>query len=198
MGRWERTRQRGNQLLALLPDEGEHFGSGIRVVVPHLDVLERYGIEQVGGAGRSSQRPPPGAAQDVIDATQAVFALGADRATRLGAPEPGETALVMASLHGAAGSNFDQLNALVGERARAKAEKLAAGAGDERHLFVWMRSSVADAELAMAALPPPESTPTLPKGIDVVWVATGPERAGALCGRLWRLEPPGGWEQIAA
>ena len=31
MGRWDRTKQRGNQLLALLPDEGEHFSVGIRV-----------------------------------------------------------------------------------------------------------------------------------------------------------------------
>ncbi len=167
-------------------------------VVPHLEVFERHDIEQVGGAGRTDRRPPSGADQKVINAAQAVFKLGADRATRLAAPKPRETALVMASLHGGASSNFDLLNELVAECARAKAEKLAAATGDERHLFVWMRSSVADAELAMATLPPPESTPTLPEGIDVVWVATGPEHPDALCGRLWRLEPPGRWEQIAA
>lgn len=167
-------------------------------VVPHLEVLERHDIDQVGGGGRSGRCPPAGAHQEVADATQAVFALGADRATRLGPPKPGETALVMASLHGGASSNFDRLNELVAECAHAKVEKLAAATGDERHLFVWMRSSVADAELAMATLPPPENVPVLPDDIDVVWVATGPESPDALRGRLWRLEPPGRWEQISA
>jgi hypothetical protein len=165
-------------------------------VVPHLEVLERHSIEQVGGAGRADRRPPVGANQEVVDAARGVFELGAHRATRLDAPKPGEIALVMAPLHGSAGSNFDLLNDLVAKCAAAKAEKLAAAAGHERHLFIWMRPSVADAELAMATLPPPESTPVLPDGIDVVWVATGPTTTEALFGLLWRLEPPGGWETI--
>jgi len=166
-------------------------------VVPHLEVLEQHDIEQVGGGGRSDRRPPGGVDEDVATAARGVFKLGADRATRLDAPKSGETALVMVSLHGGAGSNFDLLNDLVGGCSEAKAKKLAAATGDERHLFIWMRPSVADAELAMATLPPPESTPELPDGINVVWVATGPARQDALFGLLWRLEPPGGWEVIA-
>ena len=166
-------------------------------VVPHLEVLERHGIEQVGGGGRSDRHPPASVDEDVATAARGVFKLGADRATRLDAPKAGETALVMASLHGGAGSNFDLLNDLVAGRAAAKAKKLDSATGDERHLLVWMRPSVADAELAMATLRPPESTPTLPDVINVVWVATEPTRQDALFGLLWRLEPPGGWEEIA-
>jgi hypothetical protein len=39
-------------------------------------------------------------------------------------------------------------------------------------LFIWMWGSVSDAELAMATLPPPPTTPELPDAVDVVWVAT--------------------------
>jgi hypothetical protein len=166
-------------------------------VIPHLEVLERHAIEQVGEGGRAGRRPPAGADDEVANAARGVFGLGADRATRLGAPKPGETALVMPSLHGGAASNFDLLNDLVAGCAEAKAKKLAVASGDERHLFVWMRPSVADAELAMATLPPPERTPTLPDEIDVVWVATAPTSTEARFGLLWRVEPSGGWEDLA-
>jgi hypothetical protein len=125
-----------------------------------------------------------------------VFELGADRATRLGVPKDGETALVMASTHGGASSNFDQLNDLVAKCAAKKAEKLVAADGDERHLFVWIRNSASDAELAIATLPPPSSAPTIPDGHDVVWVATGPMRPELLFERLWRLQVPGRWEAM--
>jgi hypothetical protein len=85
---------------------------------------------------------------------------------------------------------------LVADCAEAKAEKLRAAAGDERHLFVWMRPSLSDAELAMATLPPPAEAPALPDGIDAVWVATGPKAPESLFGRLWHLRPPGGWEVL--
>jgi hypothetical protein len=88
------------------------------------------------------------------------------------------------------------MNDLVAECARKKVEKLAAAPGFERHLFVWIRSSASDAELAIATLPPPASTPALPAGIDVVWVATAGV-AGRLYGKLWRLQPPGAWEDIS-
>jgi hypothetical protein len=166
-------------------------------VVPHLEVLERHNVEQVGGGNRADRRNPPvGVHEEVADAAHGVFDLGADRATRLGAPKRGETALVMASLRGGAGSNFDLLNDLVARCAKAKAEKLVAAAGDERHLFVWMRPSASDAELAMATLPPPVSTPAIPDGINVTWVATEPTAFDAKFGLLWRLEPPGRWEEI--
>jgi hypothetical protein len=77
-----------------------------------------------------------------------------------------------------------------------RVEKLAAADGHERHLFVWIRDSYAGAELAMATLPPPASTPLLPEGLDVVWVATKGGDPDALYEHLWRLQPTGGWEAI--
>ncbi len=169
----------------------------MRGVVRHLEVLERNDVEQIGGLGRvENRRRLESASGEVAHATREVFALGADRANRLGKPKPGETSLVMASLHGSASSNFDTLNAMVTERANAKAEKLATATADERHLFVWVRPSVPGHELTMGTLPPPEETPKLPEAVDVAWVATAPLVLDSPQGRLWRVRPPGRWEEI--
>jgi hypothetical protein len=192
------------------PSLGQHWWLGVpenrklRVktlmtgVVPHLEVLEQHDIEEVGGSRHPVRHLPLGTHPAVAEAARGVFALGADRATRLGIPKPGETALVMASLHGGISSNFGMLNELVAECASAKVAKLTVAEADERHLFIWMRPSAASAELAVATLPPPESRPMLPDGIDVVWVATGPSTSDALYGKLWQLRSPGGWENVSA
>jgi hypothetical protein len=70
--------------------------------VPYLEMLERHDIEQVGGAGRANRGIPADAHPEIVAAARGVFGLGADRATRLGPTKQGETALVMASLHGPA------------------------------------------------------------------------------------------------
>jgi hypothetical protein len=162
-------------------------------VIRHLEVLEKHGVDQIGVPRK--RQPPPGVDQEAADAAMEVFRLRVSRATRLGAPKPGETASVFVSLSGGPSSNFDMLNALVEKCAHSKVHKLRAAAGDERHLLVWMRGSVSDAELAMAALPPPPTAADLPDGIDVVWVATF-GAGGRPFERLWRLQPPGGWENI--
>jgi hypothetical protein len=97
--------------------------------------------------------------------------------------------------HGGAGGNPEQVNMLVWGRAAAKAAKLGAAGGDEAHLFVWVDGfTYPDAELGMATMGPPQTTPTVPPGIDVAWAAT--VGSAGLAGRPWRLEPPGNWEVI--
>jgi hypothetical protein len=162
-------------------------------VIPHLEVLDRHGVEQIGGALRA--KLPADLDEEAADGAKAVLALGIRRATRIDPPKPGEAARVLASLGGSAGSNFDLMNDLVAECAQKKVNKLAAAAGAERHLFVWIRSSASDAELAIATLPPPVAAPTLPTEIDVVWVATAGV-ADQPYGKLLRLQPPGEWEDI--
>ena len=164
-------------------------------IVPHLEVLDRHGVNEIGGALRT--KLPADLGDEAADAAKAVLALGVRRATRIDPPKPREAARVLASLGGPAGSNFDLMNDLVAECAQKKVNKLTAAAGAERHLFVWIRNSASDAELAIATLPPPVATPALPAGIDVVWVAT----AGVVdrpYGKLLRLRPPGAWERISA
>jgi hypothetical protein len=81
---------------------------------------------------------------------------------------------------------------LVAERAEAKVNKLLAAQADERHLFVWIDSSHAGADLAMPTLPPPAAPPRLPGGFDVVWAAAPGVEIPVQ--RLWRTIPPYGWE----
>jgi hypothetical protein len=161
-------------------------------VVPHLELLEKRGVTEAGtltsGAWRS-------AGDDVVSAFQQITELGATYVRRWNEPASGETPLLLFSGHGGVGGNPEQVNALVEERAGAKAEKLLASGADERHLFVWIDSSYSDAELGMATMPPPDASPSLPAGIDVVWAATG-GMTNDLFGRLWRSKPPGGWESL--
>jgi hypothetical protein len=73
------------------------------------------------------------------------------------------------------------------EHAGHNIAKLLAADADERHLFLWINASQADAELAMHTGPPPQTPPPLPAGVDVLWVHNE-------SGRLWRVRPPAGWE----
>ena len=169
----------------------------MREIIKHLDVLERHDVVQVGGGLRHRQLPAD-TAPAVAEAANAIFDLGAHRATRLDPPKPGETPLLMASLNGGVTGSIDLLNETVEGCAEKKAAKLHAADGDERHLFIWLLGSASGVELAMATLPIPTSPPSLPMGVDVVCVATGPAYPDAPSGRLWRVCPPGHWEEIGA
>ena len=179
-----------------LPNDGD-----VRVrrlmsqALSHLAVLEKHGVKEIGGVALAYRRPPAGVDEDAAHAARGLFGLGASFARRLDPPKLGEVARVMASLHGGAGSDSGLVNDLVAACAKRKAKKLAAADGHERHLFVWIHSSYADAELAMATLPPPASTPSVPEAIDVVWAATS-GAAVELFEWLWHIQPPGGWEAI--
>jgi hypothetical protein len=161
-------------------------------VVPHLELLEKYGVTEAGTITSVAWRR---AGDDVISTFQQIAELGATHVRRWNEPAAGETPLLLFSGHRGAGGNPGQVNALVEERAGAKAAKSLASGADECHLVVWIDSSYSDAELGMATMPPPESSPTLPEGIDVVWAATS-GMVGELFGRLWRSEPGGRWESI--
>jgi len=163
-------------------------------VVPHLELLEKRGVTEAGTITSAAWRR---AGDDVVSAFQQITELGATHVRRWSEPAAGETPLLLFSGHRGAGGNPELVNALVEERARAKADKLQASGADECHLVVWIDSSYSDAELGMATMTPPETSPTLPEGIDVVWAATS-GTANEPFGRLWRLEPPGVWESIRA
>lgn len=194
--RWEAPSLRHHWWLGVPDDPRIRVKAMMRKIIEHLGVLERHDVEQVGGLRH--RQLPADTVPEVAQATRAIFDLGADRATRLDPPKPGETPLLMASLNGGVMGSSDLLNETVEGCAEKKAAKLRAADGDERHLFVWLLGSASGVELAMATLPMPNSPPALPAGVDVVWVASGPAFPGAPSGRLWRVRPPGGWEEIGA
>lgn len=173
------------------PIDVKRIASG---VVDHLAVLEQHQLASVGGVGLAQRRPPPDAGADTAAACRALFALGVSYARRL-PPEPGQVNELIFALHRAVGAGFGSLYALIEGCARKKAPKLIATSASARHLFVWVNGSAADAELAISTLAPPAATPSVPAGIDVVWVAT-PGTGGQLWARLWSLWPPGGWEVL--
>ena len=191
---WEAPTLSRHWSLGVPNDKGVRVKPLMTSVVAHLEVLEQHDVEQVSDSRRGGE-VPASASPEVTQAARAIFDLGADRATRLDPPKPGETPLVMASLHGGVSASPELLNRAVEACADKKAAKLRAAEGNEKHLFVWLSAS--GVELALATLPMPDSQPTLPEGIDVVWVATrSPSDAPA--GRLWRVRPPGRWEEIGA
>jgi hypothetical protein len=156
-------------------------------VVTQLEVFERHGVAEA--RDRSLDRVP-----ELRQAVDAMFKLGVDRATRLDPPDPGDTAVLLFSLHGGLGSDFGKLNDFIARCATANEKKLARADGDERHLFVWVYEDTA--ELTMATLPPPSEVPSLPETIDVVWAATPAGDPDAMWGTLWRLRRGGSWERV--
>jgi len=48
----------------------------------------------------------------------------------------------------------------------------------------------------MALGAPPAIPPEIPEAIDVVWLATTGSAPVGQLQRLWRLAPPGGWEDV--
>lgn len=193
---WEAPTLRHHWWLGVPDDPQTRVKALMQKIITHLAVLEQHDVEEVGGLRH--RRLPADTAPEVAQAARAIFDLGADRATRLDPPKPGETPLLLPSPHGGVTGSSGLLNEAVERCAEKKAAKLRAADGDERHLFVWLLGSASGVELAMATLPLPSSPPALSAGVDVVWVATGPAFPDAPSGRLWRVRPSGRWEKIGA
>jgi hypothetical protein len=164
-------------------------------IVPLLETFERDGLTSVETHySLRNLSPKPGTTQEVHGAMIEMFDLGVVAARTWGTPELGEEAAIWPSISSGVGSDTVKVNALVAERATPKRKKLVAAEADERHLFIWLDNSHADAELAVATLPPPSTPPAVPSGIDAVWLATVGSGPGVA--RLWRVRPPGPWEVL--
>jgi hypothetical protein len=161
-----------------------------------IPLLKTFEAHDVNGVDRFPRGGSAGHDGEVAQAIRSLHELGALHAHALGPPKPGEVAQILTSLAGGSTSNFGLLNDSVAKCAQRKVEKLIAAGGDERHLFVWLHGSASDAHLAMTTLPPPDSVPYIPEGIDVAWLAVGVP--GQSVSWLWQLRPPGGWEKIAS
>jgi hypothetical protein len=190
---WEAPSLRHHWWLGVDERPAPHVKTLMRKIVPHLAVLERNDVGQVSKLEPLSVDAAP----EVVAATRAIFELRAHRATRIDPPKDGEAARLLSSVGAGRSAGVGSLNGIVERCAAKKVGKLRAADGDQKHLFIWLRAAAyEEVELATATLASPDSPPTLPAGIDVVWVATGPTTQDALFGQLWRLEPPGGWETI--
>ena len=164
-------------------------------MLPLLVLLESLGQTEIEVRYSPRFRARPAQTPKALhEARIKMFDLGVRQARTWGTPAPGESAQILPTISGGTTSNPGKLNRLVSQCADRKVTKLLAASADERHLFIWIDTSHADAELAFATLPPPES-PALPHGIDVVWLAgpTGwPNKV-----RVWRTHPNGHWTVLS-
>jgi hypothetical protein len=164
-------------------------------MVPILALFERNGETSVDVLYSPRCWPTTGRTQEMHEAMVQMFDLRVEAVRMWTKPELGRQAAIYPTINAGFGSNPAKLNELVVKRAERKAKKLLAATADERHLFVWLDSTYEDAELAFKTLPPPPP-PTIPVGIDVVWLvglSGGPDAV-----RIWRLAPPGGWDVLAS
>jgi len=180
-----------------LPNDGElRIRKTLAKAEPHVRVLEDHGVKNIGGVAPGHRHVRFGASDPIAAASRALFEIGVTYARRLSGPPPGEVAEFILAFHGGAGSDFAALYALLEACAEANAAKLSKADAEERHLFVWIRPSASDAELAFSTLSPPTVTPALPDALDELWLASRPTTPGAAFARLWRLRPPAGWENL--
>ena len=192
---WEAPSLRHHWWLGLDERPEPHVKTLMRKIVPHLEVLERNDVGQVS----THERLPADAAPEVIAAARAIFELRAHRATRINPPKDGEAARLLSSVGAGRSAGVSSLNGIVERCAAKKVCKLRAADGDQKHLFVWLRADAYDeVELAIATLASPDAPPTLPDGIDCVWVGMGPRDPAAPTLSVLRARPPAGWEQIRA
>jgi hypothetical protein len=161
-------------------------------VIPIVVLFERTGETAVEVRYDPQYQPrSPERSEEMHDAMVKMFDLGVYAARLWSEPEEGRPGQLIPSISQGLSSDPGQINELVVERAEKKIDKLRATEADERHLFVWMDSSHAEAELAFATLAPPPA-PIIPEGIDVVWLVEPTGWPGSV--RIWRLVPPDEWE----
>jgi hypothetical protein len=192
---WRFPRLANNWMIGIQQSEGDPpavIKEVMSRMVPILELFELRGETSV--EVRSSARyrfRAPGVADEMHEPMTQMCDLRVEAARLWDTPEPGQFGAVYLSISGGMVSNPEKLNELVVERVEKKINKLRAAPADERHLLAWVDSSHEDAELAFATLPPPPP-PSVPAGIDVIWLV-GPT-GGPDSVRIWRLRPPGPWE----
>ncbi len=125
--------------------------------------------------------------------------LGVQAAASVSTP-PGVPTYILVGEVGPGGwAGADDVNDVVEAEAAGNVEKLRRAGADEGHLFIWIDSSNPAPEVAMFAGTLPSQPPTLPVGVDVVWIATRPRPAqldAEWAGSLWRVSATSGWEVL--
>lgn len=122
-----------------------------------------------------------------------------DAGLRSGRATTTERTVILVTTSGGGSTGADAINEVVEQLAALpdNSEKLSTADGDEHHLFVWIDHSAPMLSAALGSPWPPESAPTVPDHVDVVWVADGPwsdvDRATR---HLWRVRPPEAWEVL--
>ncbi|MHB1711865.1 MAG: hypothetical protein ACYCV7_10750 [Acidimicrobiales bacterium] len=175
-------------------DPGAHIGTITEKAPALLAVLERHGASRVDPVHEPS-RP-----DDAIDADRQLRDIGVLGAESSGPPPPGTQAQIRIGTVGfGAFLDGSAVNDAVEQAANDNVGKLAKADADERHLFVWADWSDQATEGSLFLGRLPTKPPSLPHGIDTVWVATWAPHAIHHCyaSILWRTTPGAGWKTIS-
>lgn len=174
-------------------DPGAHVGTIAAKAPALLVVLERHGVSRFDPAFEPS-RP-----DDLVGAVRQLRDIGVLGASSCGPPEPGMHARISVGTVGA-GSVLDgsAVNDAVEQAAKDNLDKLAKADARGRHLFVWADWSDHGTEGSLLLGRLPTEPPSLPHGIDAVWVATWAPRFVHHCyaSTLWRSTPGGNWQKL--
>jgi hypothetical protein len=157
-----------------------------------LAVLEEQGAASLGDIiGGDQERLSARAREAVVRLRE----LGARNGNSVGPTRTGTVKLAVGAVGPTPGTT---INEAVETTVRDNIDKLRRAEADERHLFVWVDSSNALSESAMAQFDLPLSPPDLEPGIDTVWIAAWMRgvRSESNIYMLWRLTPGQGWQSL--
>ena len=179
--------------------EGSNRGPDMRGIRRQADVL--LGVLETAEVLKFDERyrsVPRTTNADVQRALDQLGRLGVYAGTAMSEAPPGEAFIAVGLVGGGGSVDNDAINQSVAREVDANLAKLERSDADERHLFVWIDSSMFSEELSMHLGQVPSTGPTLPASITTVWVATwGPgTNYKANTSRLWRATLPGGWEVL--
>lgn len=159
-----------------------------------LAVFEAHGISEVESRSPQAVGTQP---EEVANALTSLWGLGATHATAWGRRTGSEAQLLVLPHTGLSGDP-SRVSQLVKDAADDNLSKLLAADAAERHLFIWLNASESEAELGLATLPQVLEAPSIPRGIDAVWLATQgmPGYGQANVNRLLLARPPGEWQKL--
>ena len=174
-------------------DPGAHVGTIAGKAPALLAVLERHDVARFDPAYKPSR---PG---DLFGAVRQLRDIGVLGGSSCGPPAPGMHAYIGVGTIGVGGVlDGSAVTDAVEQAGNDNIAKLAKTGADERHLFIWADRSdhATEGTLALGRLP--TKPPSLPVGIDVVWVAAWAPRVAYHCyaSTLWRATPASGWQTL--
>jgi hypothetical protein len=155
-----------------------------------LAALQAQGVDSFDTFLEQSRRPDQ-ACGEVLE----LGSLGVARGRAVPGLTGGGVPLVHLGSSGGFVTAPDEINDVVAEEAAHNVEKLRRAEASERHVFVWIHPTSGGPELNLWQGDVPRTSPELPVGIDVAWIARFPEE-GREVTHLWRVRPAATWEVL--
>ena len=170
-----------------------------KLAPPLLRVLEQRGVS---GFGPGYERHTGDKPDEVRASIQALHDLGLIAGQSVGPPMLQHDPLLLVGTRADGGAvDANDVNVVVEICAAKKTNQLIDAVATERHLFVVVESTDYPAHPALSVgLHLPDRPPTLPAGIETVWVGAWMPHSWNGCdiSPIWKVTPPGPWVRLQA